>query len=85
MALNGTEREDNFCHKSAVMWMLCDLPPVVETGLPGGHAVPTGVPCPWGPLGSCSGQCPRVGLTSGHLRCNRSGLELELLSAAYHI
>lgn len=31
MALNGAEREDNFCHKSAVMQTVCTLPPVVES------------------------------------------------------
>lgn len=30
MALNGTEREDNFCHKSAVMQTVCELLPVEE-------------------------------------------------------
>lgn len=31
MALNGAEREDNFCHKSAVMQTVCELLPVEET------------------------------------------------------
>lgn len=29
MALNGAEREDNFCHKSAVMQTVCELPVAV--------------------------------------------------------
>ena len=31
MALNGAEREDNFCHKSAVTQTVCKLPPGVES------------------------------------------------------
>lgn len=38
MALNGAEREDNFCHKSAVMYSICELPEAA----PGHHAMPIG-------------------------------------------
>lgn len=38
MALNGAEREDNFCHKSAVMYSICKLPEAA----PGHHAIPVG-------------------------------------------
>lgn len=38
MALNGAEREDNFCHKSAVMYLICEVPEAA----PGHHAMPTG-------------------------------------------
>lgn len=38
MALNGAEREDNFCHKSAVMYSICELP----AAAPGHHAIPVG-------------------------------------------
>lgn len=43
MALNGAEREDNFCHKSAVMWTVCKLPPLVEP-----QACQAAVLCPLG-------------------------------------
>lgn len=36
MALNGAEREDNFCHKSVVMYSICELPEAA----PGHHAMP---------------------------------------------
>ena len=38
MALNGAEREDNFCHKSAVMYSICEVPEAA----PGHPAMPTG-------------------------------------------
>lgn len=55
MALNGTEREDNFCHKSAVMWMVCDLPPVVETqACQATMLCPLGCPAHGAPLGAAA-------------------------------
>lgn len=43
--------------------------------------MPTAIPCPLGPLGSCSWITPRGGAHLWSLRSICSGLELELLSA----
>lgn len=73
MALNGAEREDNFCHKSAVARMVCKLPRAHQAAM----LCPLGCPVHQALLAAAlaNGLC---GTHQGSLRWFCSWLEREL-------